>query len=1058
MKVRKVLVELKRVTGYSVAGEAGILDLGRRVSIYVKGGSITDILAQLFSAQPEIGYEVRGKLILLKRRNIQVVRDKKHRKKTKEHPRPATSMISDKMAYERELSEVLVIGYGTARRSDVSSSVVSVDVATARQRSVSTISEMVQGAAGVFVNNNDASPGSSPDVIVRGLATANNSTSPLFVVNGIQMGKDISFLNPDDIEQIDILKDASATAVYGARGANGVVMVTMKKGHLGKPRVMASAQFGINSMSGTLESLSVEDYAEAIRKARANDNSNIVMPIWGKEYNGMRKNINWQKTMKQTGAFTKYYTAIEAGTDCVNGIASIGYYNLGGTLVGSSFRRFNMNLSFSAQSGSVIRLTGGAVFSHRNFGNNSQNILDYALLPPSMDYTDDNGNIISPNVVNPDGSYGTYKQSSAQSEVYKLDNSYALTRDRDYSSKFDDLLTYANLQLNPAKGLTFNVIYSYLTNLENQSKYVYKAKRYNYEYDNGVSTLKPIPIVSYANNKNTFLLAKANYYKSSLEDYVTWKYSSPDLKLAVMFGNSISRTGGSWNSARSSNFPSETVRDIDLTCSLDTKQALGTFVTSSRFFSLYGRIMASWKYRYQFAATLRRDGSSNFTKPNRWGTFPSVAFSWRPIEERFMESQHFLDDLKLRIGWGITGNAGQPTDLSTAQMTTENIAYRFYGEQAATQSGKTVNGVAQVKPVDEMLRWEQNRQWNFGLDAQLAGSSLKLSLDYYIRTTTGLLLQEILRPSIGYQNIYTNKGNIVNHGVEISVAGSYKTGQLDIKSLLTLTSFKNRVSNVGNDIFIEQGLPLGFHWNDITIIRNGWPAGTWYAYRTQGIFHNQAEIDAVNRLAQEKGLSSYQQNARPGDIRFVDVNGDGHITDADKTNIGNGYPKLDFGFTLNLHWKAFSFLLCGYGRLGQKLLSFSAMRLTLLTSTDNSVPSILRSECKKAWSASNVNGTNPRLSINDVNWNMRASDFWVRRADFLKIATLRLGYEIPSKIVHRVGLGSASIFIASDNVLCLSPYSRYGDPESGGSIMFYGIDSGHYPNSRIIRIGLNVVM
>ena len=205
MKVGKVLVELKRVTGYSVAGEAGILDLGRRVSIYVKGGSITDILAQLFSAQPEIGYEVRGKLILLKRRNIQVVRDKKHRKKTKEHPRPATSMISDKMAYERELSEVLVIGYGTARRSDVSSSVVSVDVATARQRSVSTISEMVQGAAGVFVNNNDASPGSSPDVIVRGLATANNSTSPLFVVNGIQMGKDISFLNPDDIEQIDIL-------------------------------------------------------------------------------------------------------------------------------------------------------------------------------------------------------------------------------------------------------------------------------------------------------------------------------------------------------------------------------------------------------------------------------------------------------------------------------------------------------------------------------------------------------------------------------------------------------------------------------------------------------------------------------------------------------------------------------------------------------------------------------------------------------------------------------------------------------------------------------------
>lgn len=1059
MKVGKALVELKRATGYSVAGEAGILDLGRRVSINVRNGSISDILSQLFSAQPEIGYDVKGKLVLLKRRKVQVAKNRKHKEKAIENSRPATPKISDKLTYEKELSEVLVIGYGTARRADVSSSIGSVNVATARQRSVSTFSEMLQGAAaGVFVNNNNASPGSSPNVIVRGLATANNSTSPLFVVNGIQMGTNISFLNPDDIEQIDILKDASATAVYGARGANGVVMVTMKKGYQGKPRVTGSAEFGINSLSRTLGTLSVEDYAEAIRKARANDNSNIVMPIWENEYNGQRKNINWQKTMSQTGAFAKYYAAVEAGTERVNGIASIGYYNQGGTLVGSSFRRFNLHLSFSAQAGSVIRLTGGADFAHRNFGNNSQNILDYALQAPSMDYTDDNGNIISPNVVNPDGSYGTYRQSSAQSEVYKLDNSYALAKDRDYSTRLEDLLTYANLQLTPMKGLTFNVIYSYLTNLENRSGYVYKTKRYNYEYNDGVPTLTEVPIVSYANNENSFMLTKANYYKSSLEDYATWKYSTPDLKLTVMLGNSISRTGGSWNSARSRDFPYETVRDIDLTLSTDTKQALGNYVTSSRFFSLYGRIMASWKYRYQFAATLRRDGSSNFSKANRWGTFPSVAFSWRPTEEPFLESQHIFDDLKLRIGWGITGNAGQLTDLGVAQMTTENVAYKFYDENAATDGGKTANGVAQIKPVDENLRWEQNRQWNFGLDAQLAGASLKLSLDYYVRTTSGLLLQEILRPSIGYQSIYTNKGNIVNHGLEVSVAGSHKIGQVGIRSQLTLTSFKNKVSNVGNDIFIDQGLPLGFHWNDINIIRNGWPTGTWYAYRTQGIFHSQEEIDEVNRQAREKGQSSYQQNAKPGDIRFVDVNGDGHITDADKTNIGNGYPKLDFGLTLNLYWKGFSFLLYGYGRLGQKLLSYSAMRLTLLTSADNSVPSILRSEYKKAWSATNANGSNPRLSINDGNWNMRASDFWVRRADFLKIATLRLGYEIPHKITHCVGLESVNIFVASDNVLCISPYNRYGDPESGGSVMFYGIDSGHYPSSRTIRMGVNIVM
>ena len=959
----------------------------------------------------------------------------------------------------QQLEDVVVIGYGTAKRSDISGAVASVDTKAMLKKSPTNVNSMLQGAvAGVYVSNGSGAPNASPSVRIRGVATINNSADPLYVVDGVQMGTNISYLNPADIENIEVLKDASATAIYGAQGANGVIMVTTKKGTKGAAHVDASAEFGVQSLSSKLETMDVDDYAKAIRQARANDNAVLVMPIWDASYDGQRQNIDWQDEMTRNAIRQNYNVSVSGGNDKLQGIFSSRYLKHDGLVVNSSYDKMNIRAAFKADLGKVVELGGETNMTHSNTRNINGNLRSFALLTPSMDYTDDNDMLIQPRLVNSDGTYGTFWQYSGKSEIgASRDNIYASQMEADDHSQTTVVNSNINLGINILKGLKFRVIYSYSSSNTDSNNYTVERKRYNDVYDdNGVLSSQPVWMVSQTTS-NKLNMTKSNSYTHALEDYLTYTWSSADHDLSMMLGNSVISNNGSWNGAVSGDFPFETIRNISLTSDNDSKEASGAFNLSSRSISYYGRVMYGFKSRYNLTASLRRDGSSHFARGNRWDFFPSFAASWRISEEPFMKQFPMISNMKLRLGWGRTGNSGNPTDYIIPQLSSENVRYKFYTDNSSSQAPVESVGMAQVSLVDTNLRWETNTQTNFGLDFSLWNGDLSVSLDYFIRTTTDLLINKVVRPSTGFQRVYSNFGEIENRGLEFSVAYNKRLDKdWHVGVQLTGSTIKNKIVECGRDILNNYGFNQGMHWSNTSLCRNGYAIGSWYGYRTDGIFRSQEEIDALNESAKANGFTSYQSGAQPGDIKFVDVNGDGTITDEDLDVIGDGFPKLNLGLNLSAQYKNFDFSMNCYGVLGQDILSYSAMSMTLMTSSDSYVPNILKSEYQKAWSTENPNGENPRLSINDANWNMRCSDFWIRNGNFLKISNLQVGYTLPRSVVENVQMSGARVYLAVNNLCTISPYNKYGDPELGGSILYQGLDAGHYPSPRTFVIGANI--
>ena len=961
---------------------------------------------------------------------------------------------------EQTLNDVVVIGYGTAKRSDISGSVASVDMKEALKKSPIDVNNMLQGSvAGVYVSQGSGAPNATGSVRIRGIATINGSADPLYVVDGVQMGSDINYLNPADIEHIEVLKDASATAIYGAKGANGVILVTTKKGAKGQVHVDGSAELGIETLADKLDVLDVDDYARAIRQARSNDGNVLVMPVWGESYDGLRKNIDWQKELTHSALRQNYTASVNGGTDKFQGVFSTRYLDYDGLVRNSKMRRYNVSASFSAQVNKYLELGGHVDAEHsKTYNTGAGNIRTYASMTPTMDYTDDEGRLISPNLVNDNGTYGTFWQYSGSSEVGPgRDNLYASRMEGDAATTYTNVHANFNLGVNILKGLKFKLIYAYNTRATDGNEFVVSRHRYNEIYDASGNKLLAEMALTTQNTTNQFSLSKSNYYDRELEDYLTYNWTNDIHAITLMIGNSVSRTSGSWNLSQASDFPYETIRNISLTNDNDTKVAQGAYDLSSRFISFYGRVMYSLLDRYSLTASVRRDGSSHFGAGNRWGTFPSFAASWRISEEPFAKKLTWLSNAKLRIGWGETGNSGNATDLIVDQLSSKNTVYKFYNEGAATSDFVVKNGMAQQNLIDTNLKWETNKQTNIGLDLGFMKNDLAISIDYFIRNTTDLLLYEAVRPSTGFQRVYTNFGEIRNKGLEFSVAYNRQINRdWRIGAQINGSTISNKVVKCGSDIFSNYGFDQGMHWQNTSLCREGYAVGSWYGYRTDGLFTSQDQIDEANKMAVEKGNKYYQQNAKLGDIRFVDVNGDGTITDADCGVIGDGFPDFNYGINLSAQWKNIDLLISMYGVLGQDILSYAAMNSTLVTSSSSYVPNILKGEYDRTWSSDNPDAANPRLSINDANWNMRCSDFWIRNGNYLKINNIQLGYNFDPALLKDLQLTGARVYFAINNLCTISPYNKYGDPELGGSILFQGVDAGHYPQPRTYVIGLHL--
>ena len=982
------------------------------------------------------------------------------------------------------LEDVVVVGYGTMKKSDISGSVATINKEQMERKVPQNVAQALQGAAaGVMVTAQDGGPGSASAIRIRGIGTINGDAQPLYVVDGVQCGTNADFVNPSDIESIEVLKDASASAIYGSAGANGVIMITTKHGQKGKMNVNITADWGFQTLPYKINTLTGNEYAASIRQAKANDGATLNNQIFAEVYDGKRNNIDWQDQMTRMGLKQQYGISANGGTDKTQYNFSVGYLDNKGLIVNTEYDRVTSRASIKSKVNNYIEFGGDMSYMYSTLignniglGNNANlsSQRDLAQMAPTLDYIDDvSGALVNVNVVNPDGTYGASKAPTPdgwEGMTAGAQNPYASQMEigRKTRNSRISINPYIDITLLNTKHHSLNVhsIFSWTQTNSDNDEFSGKYERYNYV--NGAWTQ-----VKYEGRNQedyNFGLSLSRGLSRGIETYATYKWDTDFNTLTLMAGNTVSRYEGLWSSASAVGFLSADNRQTSL--ATGEQNGSGGFNADTRAISYYGRLIYNLFDRYILTATVRRDGSSNFSSGNRWGTFPSAALAWRIKEESFLRDQDWLANAKVRVGWGQTGNAGGMSGKSVYALSSSNTKYGFYTEgQGGGPDGSLNRQVGFYAPlVDTDLKWETNEQTNVGLDLGFLHNDLTITLDYFVRKTKDLLLEKQIRPSAGNTSIYTNYGEIDNKGFEFSINYNKRVSKnWTINVAFNGSTLSNEIKEMGVDYTstcsgsnstysaadsmdgsnVGAISGTGFYWNDHSICREGEAVGSYYGWLTDGIINSQEKLDKA--LAQG-------QAAQMGDYLFKDINGDGTISDEDRTILGNGLPAFNFGLNLSATYKNWDFSLYSYGVLGMDILSYSKMRYTIMNNSDDSwTPALLKVCYDEIWSTSNPNGTLPRLTMIDSNYNSRISDAWVENGDFWKISNLQVGYTVPRQWLKNIGVQSIRAYVAVQNLLTVSPYSKYGDPEVGqGSVLYTGLDTGRYPTPRTYQCGLSV--
>ncbi len=999
------------------------------------------------------------------------------------------------------LNEVVTVGYGTMKKSDITGSVVSVDREQMMKKIPTNIGQALQGAAaGVIVTAQDGAPDANSAIRIRGIGTINGTADPLYVVDGVKVGTNANFINPADIETIEVLKDASATAIYGAEGANGVIMITTKHGEKGKTRVSFNADFGIQTLAYKLETLGIEDYADAVREAVFNQTGSTVTAnaLWDPQYDGKRNYINWQDQMTRSALRQQYGLSASGGSEKSTYNFSLGYLDYDGIVVGTNMNRFTLRANMTAQPTKYLKVGGDVNYVHRSskgsnigIGNNGNmsSLRDYAFWSPTLDYVQNNlvgSPIQNVNVVNPNGTYGAGQlfvtDTRFEGNTTILHNPYATQKEAAAArtSRFNRVFASAFAEITFMKGLTFKTIGSFSYYGSDTQRFEGGYQRFNLV----AGQYKEMDYSGAFDNALQMGLDASSSYSMGIESFLTYNYSDDIHNLTLMLGNDVRKSHGQWVGGSAKDFLYETNRVFGL--AQNVEKSNGGFNADSRNISYFGRAIYSLMDRYIVTATLRRDGSSNFGPGNRWGTFPSVAAAWRVKEESFLKDVDAIHNLKVRFGWGQTGNSGIRSGAAVAALSS-GIFYNFYGQNGQMGLGTNMNRQPGLFAglVDTNLKWETNEQVNYGIDLGFLGGDLTMTFDYFIRNSKDLLLDFQVRPSTGFSQVYTNYGNIRNSGLEFAI--NYRkqlNNDFGFNVGLNASTLRNRVTKMGEPLKVANtdggnvkwntvdgsniggvGDPNGWMWGEHSWSQEGGQVGAFYGYRTDGIIQNEQEL-AEYKAYFTSADGEWKSNATEvnvGDFRFKDLNGDHVLDESDREILGHGIPAFTYGLTLGATYKNWDFSAYMNGVFGQDIFSYSAMRLsTTNMGDDQTFPNIL----KDSWASvahvkdgvvTNPGATLPRLGTEDRNYNMRASDAWVKNGNFFRLSNLQIGYTFNQDFLKNIGIESARIYGAISNLFVISPYTKYGDPEVGqGSVLYSGFDTGRYPMPRTFQFGLSV--
>lgn len=889
------------------------------------------------------------------------------------------------------LNEVVVVGYGVMRKKDLTGSLASVGAKSLKDKPVANIGEALQGqAAGVQVVNAGA-PGSNVSIRIRGLGSI-NSTDPLLVIDGVPTDMPLNALNQNDVETIDILKDASATAIYGSRGANGVVLITTKKGKSGDGIISVSANWGIQDATSVPKMLNASQFASLHNDMMANNNRtqrpDFEDPTsWG-------KGTDWTDALLRTAAMQNYSVSYSGGTDKSNYYVSGSVFDQNGIVINTSYRRYTLQFNNESKVRPWLKFGNNVTLSHDTKKNGDYSILNtLASLPTQSIYNED----------------GTYSGPGTEAQYYgDLRNPIGTARLNNTTTKGYNVLG----NLYGEASLFDKVTYKMTGGIDFK---FWDENNFTPKYD-----WQPIPVVnSYrseqSNKSLTYLWDNTLTYMDTFNE----KHN-----LNVMIGSSAQNNTYNYSKASIQGFLSDSNNQLNNGL-LDP--TVGGSKNEWALLSFFGRVNYSFNDKYLLTATVRRDGTSRITKANRWGTFPSFSGAWRLSEESFYKRNNILSDIKIRMGYGVTGNQGV-LDNYAAVTRLKTSQYVFNGTPVSTL-------YPLVMPNPD-IKWETVKQGNIGFDASLFKQRINVTFDAYVKNTTDMLVSMVVPITTGYSDIYTpmiNAGKVRNTGWELTVASQNIKGDFEWNTDFNISYNKNKIIKLNNNVPIYSG------YQQHTV---GLPVGSFYGWVTNGIFQNW---DEVNSYAYQYQGTDAANGTAPGDIKFLDINNDGVVNDYDRTYIGNPTPAWNFSMTNSFSYRNFDMQVFLQGVAGNDIYNANRVTLEGMYTVRNQTKKVLN-----RWTGEGTSNSMPRAIYSDPNKNTRTSTRFIEDGSYLRLKNLTLGYTLPESLIKKASINSLRFYMSAQNLLTLTKYSGF-DPEIQG-----GVDNSNYPLTRTISFGVDL--
>jgi len=893
------------------------------------------------------------------------------------------------------LSEVVVVGYGTVRKSDLTGSVASVKSEDIVKVPASNPVQALQGkVSGLQVSNTSGDPGAEPVVRLRGIGTLNDN-NPLYVVDGVILNGGVNFLNPNDIASVEVLKDASATAIYGSRGSNGVILITTKQGKPGGVRVNFSAEQSWESISNKIGVMDGREFATYVNEFAPGTYNNLdVLP-----------NVDYQDLIfEDLAPINNYNASVSSASEKSDYYFSLGYYNQDGILPKSDFERITAKLNNNYKIGESFKI-GLNITLASTTKSNAPGVITTALRAFPIDEpftTDSLGNEVF-------------------AEVRGSANPLAAIEYQNSTTNRQEALANIFAEYSFLDGFSFKTAFQFNGNLA-------KTKSFTPQFY--VAPLQQ-------NETSDISQSYSDFYQLIFENTLSYNKEFGGIhRINAVAGYTTQQTRSEFLNGSAQNLlrEEEEFWYINAGDGDPLLQSVNNNASETALVSILARVNYSLMDKYLFTATYRRDGSSKFGANNRYGVFPSFALGWNLSEESFFPKTNFVENIKLRASWGVVGNEKIPANNQYSTIGTGQGA--VFGENEVLNPGASFASAGNPN-----LQWEETVQYDIGMNGEFLNNRLVLELDYYNKTTNDILvnLTPLGYTGIGaFQQIRYNVANVENRGFEFNTSWKDQISKVNY-SINFLGSFiKNEVLDLGQGFGADSVIVAGDLGNGQRVSRTvvGFPVGFFYGYEVQGVFQNDEQLNQFPRLSAQ-GV---------GDFIYRDVNNDGVLNAEDRTVIGNSIPDLTFGFGGSVSWKGLSLSADFQGQTGVDVYNGKqALRFSILNYEDKFLD---------RWTGAGTSNTDPRATQGGVNFS--PSDYFVEDASYLRLRTLTLGYDLPQDLISKIKASQVRIYVRGTNLITWTKYTGYSPDIGTGNPLDGVIDLGRYPVTKIYSVGLNV--